>query len=137
MQIKFEQIQFTELEYKVASYEKNVTNHEETETSLTLGKMFSDENKKKFAIIFDFLLKNKSEDFLLKLKAIAHFSCQEDIDEKFKESPFFNINAPAIAFPYVRTFISNLTLNSGYNPIVLPAINFVQLAEKKAEKKMD
>ena len=39
-------------------------------------------------------------------------------------------NAPAIAFPYVRVFISNITLNAGYNPIVLPSFNFIKLAEE-------
>lgn len=130
MQIKLEHIQFTELEYKVDSFDKNITRDINTQTSLTLGKLFTDDPKS-FGIVFDFFRKADSEEFFLKLKAIAHFSCQENIDDSFKESPFLSINAPAIAYPYIRTFISNLTLNSGYDPIVLPALNFVQLAEGK------
>ena len=128
MQIRFSHIQFTELNYKVATFDKEVTH--ELDTSLVIGNMFSD-YKRDFAIVFDFTLQNNSEKFKLELKAIAHFSTQSDIDEDFKNSAFVNINAPAIAFPYVRTFISNLTLNSGYDPIVLPAFNFLQLAEEK------
>lgn len=135
MQIKFEHIQFTEVEYKVSSFNKNIT--KELKTSLTIKTLLSDDNKKTFLIEFEFSLENKTKKFLLKVKAVAHFSTQEEIDENFANSHFVKVNAPAIAFPYVRTFISNFTLNSGYEPIVLPAINFVKLAESKniAEQK--
>ena len=56
------------------------------------------------------------------------------VDEKFKQSDFLTINAPAIAFPYVRSYISNLTLQSGFSPIILPSVNFVKLAKKISNK---
>jgi preprotein translocase subunit SecB len=40
-------------------------------------------------------------------------------------------NAPAIAFPYLRSFISTLTLNAGYILAVLLSINFVNFNTKK------
>lgn len=132
MQIKFNNIQFTELDYKVETFDKKVTH--ELETSLSIVSMFYDDNKKSFAIVFNITLQSKSNEFKLKLKSIAHFSTQNDIDDEFKNSLFVDANAPAIAFPYVRTFISNLTLNSGYDPIVLPSFNFLQLAEEKNNK---
>lgn len=132
MQIKFEHIQFTEIEYKVKTFEKNVTH--QLETTLSIGSRFSEDSPYGFAIVFNFALQNKSKEFKLKIKAIAHFSTIETIDEAFKQSPFIDINAPAIAFPYVRTFISNLTLNSGFDAIVLPAFNFVQMAEENKNK---
>lgn len=131
MQIKFNDIQFTELDYKVETFDKDITH--ELETSLSIVSMFSDD-KKSFAIAFNITLQSKSQKFKLKLKSIAHFSTQNDIDDDFKNSLFVDANAPAIAFPYVRTFISNLTLNSGYDPIVLPSFNFLQLAEEKNNK---
>lgn len=131
MQIKFNDIQFTELDYKVETFDKDITH--ELETSLSIVSMFSDD-KKSFAIAFNITLQSKSQKFKLKLKSIAHFSTQNDIDDEFKNSLFVDANAPAIAFPYVRTFISNLTLNSGYDPIVLPSFNFLQLAEEKNNK---
>lgn len=132
MQIKFEHIQFTEVEYKTSSFNKNIT--KELETNLGIGTLLSEKNKKTFAIEFDFSLENKTKKFLLKIKAIAHFATEEEIDETFANSHFVKVNAPAIAFPYVRTFISNLTLNSGYEPVILPAINFVRLAEENDSK---
>ncbi len=75
-------------------------------------------------------MQSKSKKFKLKIKAVAHFSTIDAIDDGFKQSPFIRINAPAIAFPYIRTFISNLTLNSGFDAIILPTFNFIQMAEE-------
>ena len=50
----------------------------------------------------------------------------EDIDEKFKESNFPIINAPAIAYPFLRAFVSNFFVSSGYYPILLPTYNFTK-----------
>ena len=51
---------------------------------------------------------------------IAYFD--QDIDEKMRAS-FFNVNAPAILFPYVRAHITTLTSLSGIKPIILPTLN--------------
>ena len=110
----------------VKTFDRDAT--QEPATSLRVGGVFSEDNKREFSVVFDFSLESKSKEFKLKLKAVAHFSTGDDIDDEFKSSGFVRINAPAIAFPYVRTFISNLTLNCGYDPIVLPSYNFIQLA---------
>lgn len=44
--------------------------------------------------------------------ALGTFELKGDFDEKTKKS-FVNINAPAIMFPYLRSFISTLTSNLG------------------------
>ena len=59
----------------------------------------------------------------------AVFGTSEPIDEDFKESDFVKINSPAIAFPYLRSFISTLTLNAGLPPLILPAYNFTKERE--------
>lgn len=132
MQIRFNHIQFTDIDYKVKTFEKEITH--KLETSLSVGSSFSDDNENIFNIIFNIMLQSKSKEFKLKLKAIAHFSTPDLIDDNFKNSPFIEVNAPAIAFPYVRSFISNLTLNSGFDPIILPSFNFVQIAEDNRKK---
>ena len=97
---------------------------------LESGNYFS--NKKgdnTFGVKFKLTIKDKS--FNLFVEAVFHFEIiDEEITEEFKLSPFPKINAPAIAFPYLRAFISNLTLQSGLEPIILPSINFVELANK-------
>jgi preprotein translocase subunit SecB len=50
--------------------------------------------------------------FELSLKAIGRFKLSQEISEEIR-SKFLNANAPAIMFPYVRSFVSTLTANLG------------------------
>lgn len=49
-------------------------------------------------------------------------------DENLKQ--FLFTNAPAILFPYVRSYITSLTALSGTTPIILPTMNLSSLKEK-------
>lgn len=44
---------------------------------------------------------------------------------------FGNINAPAIIFPFIREHLSGLSMKAGIQPILLPPVNFVNLAKSK------
>lgn len=80
-----------------------------------------------------FKLKINDKLFDLVVEAVYNFELlDEKVTEEFKLSSFPKVNAPAIAFPYLRAFISNLTLQSGLEPVILPSINFVQLANKES-----
>lgn len=100
--------------------------------NLSMGHFFSEENSKEFGI--GFRINIKDEEFNILMEMVFLFELEEDVDEKFKQSDFLTINAPAIAFPYVRSYISNLTLQSGFSPIILPSVNFVKLAKKISNK---
>ncbi len=126
-QIRLKHIQVTELSLKIDTFDKNVTNKLETTFGFATG--FNADNNKDFAIIFDLGLQNEEQKFRLNLKATAHFETDIPITDDFKESSFVKISAPAIAFPYIRTYVSNLTLNSGYEAIMLPSFNFIKIAE--------
>lgn len=99
-----------------------------------------DKAKSKFSINVEFEEESFFVTFNLKLatadgKGIivsfkSKFVTDMPIDEDFKQSAFPYVNAPAISYPYLRVFISNLTLNSGYDPVMLPSINFVALKDK-------
>lgn len=54
---------------------------------------------------------------------------------KLSIEEFSNINAPAIIFPFIREHIASISVKAGLNPILLPPINFVSLAEKKGKLK--
>lgn len=56
------------------------------------------------------------------------------IDDNFLKSDFARISAPAIGFPYVRAFISNLSLQAGLQLVILPSINFIQLDNLEKQK---
>ena len=91
-------------------------------------KSFQKKKKKQFVIVFDIDLKDKDFDLVFQVAFI--FSTEEEVNEEFKFSDFPKINAPAIAFPFIRAYISNFTLQSGFEPVILPSINFVKLAKE-------
>lgn len=101
---------------------------EENSFSLKVGQVFPENEKKQFVIIFDIDLKDKDFDLVFQVAFV--FSTEDEINEDFKFSDFPKINAPAIAFPFIRAYISNLTLQSGFEPVILPSINFVKLAKE-------
>ena len=87
------------------------------------------------SFIIDFNLKLKVDDnYMLTIQHISQFEADEDIDEEKKLSPFFSINAPAIAYPFLRAYVANFLLSSGYDPELLPTINFVKLAENESSE---
>ncbi|OEY71822.1 protein-export chaperone SecB [Salegentibacter salarius] len=97
----------------------------ENSFDLKTGNFFPEDKSKTFGVGFEIEIKDKKFD--LSIEAIFMFSLDEKITEKFKISDFPKINAPAIAFPYLRAYVSNLTLQSGFDPVMLPSINFVNL----------
>ncbi len=90
-------------------------------------------NNKKDKIFFvEFrVVINHPADFILQVTYIAQFETSDPIPDNFENSFFININAPAIAFPYLRSFVSTFTLNAGYQPIILPTINFMETPKGK------
>lgn len=86
---------------------------------------YHQDESNKFSVVFDLHIKHIG-DFELKTKYISVFSTSENIDEEFKKSAFTKINAPAIAFPFLRSFVATITLNAGFSPAILPSINFLE-----------
>lgn len=114
-------------------FQSDSTNKDLTrEADLSLGINVEKSTDSSFSVIFNVSLNNQANGFKLSLKAKAIFTTTDLIDNQFLESHFAKVNAPAIAFPFVRSYIANFTINSGYNPIMLPAFNF-QAMNKLAE----
>jgi preprotein translocase subunit SecB len=126
--IKLKHIQVSQINFNIGNFDRPI--HEDLTTELKYSQGFTQDDLFAFAVLFELSLKNQENGFSFNLKMTAHFTTSEQIDENFKGSDFAKINAPAIAFPYLRTFVSNLTLNAGYQPIILPAFNFVQMANE-------
>lgn len=123
MKIQLESWKIKSLSFSILQEVRN-----ENSFDLSTGHFFTEEDKNNFEIGFEVTINDK--EFDLKLEAIFIFKLDEDLTEDFKLSDFPKINAPAIAFPYLRAFVSNITLQSGFKPVMLPSINFVALAEK-------
>lgn len=136
MEFKLDKIQYPIVETSARTQDINVTKH--LKSSLGISCSLLKDSPKEFCIIFDIDLNNtdKEDSFHMYIRANAYFNATKALPENFESSDFAMINAPAIAFPYVRAFISNLTMNMGFNPIIFSTINFVELA-KSARRKND
>ncbi len=109
---------------------------ESNENGFSLGvaigvsdEMESSQNTQHFAVTFksEFQIK---EGFILKVEYQSIFETDTPIDDQVKKSKFLTVNAPAIAFPFFRAFIATFLTNSGFEPIILPSINFMKLSEQ-------
>ena len=107
-------------------YKKDITEEDQLDTSVNIRKepIFKEGIDNEYVIFFNGAFEN--EIFYLKIEFVAIFGTSEAIDDNFKKSTFVKINSPAIAFPYLRSFISTLTLNAGLPPLILPAYNFTK-----------
>lgn len=107
---------------------ENEENRSEDDKSFDLSHqaIFLEDDNRAFVNSFKLHLKHPGE-FILDIEYLSWFHTSKDIDEDFKKSHFVGINAPAIAYPYLRSFVSTITLLSGYPAAILPTINFIHL----------
>lgn len=108
------------------SINKKVSAAEKTKTNgsfrLDVINSFDPEGKR-FFVGFDLTLDDPA--YNLYVDAVYAFEVVEgEITEEFKKSHFPRVNAPAIAFPYLRAMVSTITLQAGLKAVMLPSINF-------------
>lgn len=75
---------------------------------------------------------------VIAVSCVAYFSFNEHLE--ISEIPdFFYPNSIAIIFPYIRAFVSTISLQANVQPIVLPTINLMGLKEelKRGTKVID
>lgn len=97
------------------------------ELDLQVGQFYPADKDNIFGI--GFRVSFKQDGYALKAEMRFFFETDGIITDEFKNSSFPVINAPAIAFPYLRSFLSIITMQSGYPPVMLPSINFVEFAK--------
>ena len=69
------------------------------------------------------LIENEDKSLRIQVGIIGIFESDVDLT---KEKSFVEISAPAIIFPYIRAYVSNLTGMSGIQPILLPTYNMTK-----------
>jgi preprotein translocase subunit SecB len=67
--------------------------------------------------------------FNIQVKTISIFDYDQGAEIENYTSSLFVVNAPAIAFPYIRAYISNLTTQSGLFTVTLPTFNLTALGD--------
>jgi len=83
-------------------------------------------SKNRFSVTYITSIETKDQSISLKVLYHAVFVTKEPITEELLTSDLVKVNASAIGFPYLRSFISQVSLISGLPAIVLPTINFTQ-----------
>ena len=108
-------IQFHGIEIIHTSYSSNKRYNKDIEAPIDLDihpKVFyPKDNPNTFSIIIEAFIEVKGY-FTLKVISIGHFKLNGEITPEIKLT-FINTNAPAIMFPYLRSFISTFTSNVG------------------------
>lgn len=102
------------------------------DVSFKVGQSYSASNDHLFVVGFKVAVRQR--DYSVRLEMRFSFEADEAITDDFKSSTFPTVNAPAIAFPYLRSFLSILTMQAGYQPIMLPSVNFVEIVRKSARQ---
>lgn len=89
---------------------------------------FLSQKDKTFILEQEIVISDDSGRFKIHIKSSAEFSFDE-IPKDEASLSFFIINAPAIVFPYIRSYISTLTTLSGLSTITLPTLNLFDMSE--------
>lgn len=89
------------------------------------GEFYAD--KDKYILTFVFTAKDDStKEEVVNIRCVATFVFRDLNDAKDIPDYFFN-NSIAILFPYVRAFVSTVTLQANVAPMVLPTLNLSDL----------
>lgn len=121
-------------DYRVVNLDMSALAGQSTDSAgfdLQIGHFYPTESDNTFGV--GFKVDMTQYDYKLHLEMRFFFESSEPISEEFKNSSFPTVNAPAIAFPYLRSYLSILTMQSGYAPIMIPSVNFVELARQEAK----
>lgn len=83
------------------------------------------ETENRMRLLLNTSITDKDSVLSIAVKAEGFFEFDSELEEEMKDD-FFNTNAPAILFPYIRAYISTLSTLSGLKPIILPTLNLSQ-----------
>lgn len=131
--------------FKVANFNfKAILNTEKSRSSskkfnLDLDNLLFQDSPNHFVKVFkvdlNFEGPDNQEIFDMSVEYHAVFECSMSITEEFLKSDFVKISAPAIGFPYLRSFISTFSIQGGIPPVILPSINFIQFSKELDKQK--
>ncbi|MFZ6001573.1 MAG: protein-export chaperone SecB [Bacteroidota bacterium] len=121
---------------KFTSTQKNENSELVNNFSLKLGDTIAEGNPNSFTKTFHLELVAVLSMEVLSVTVDFHtfFESNAKIESDFLNSDFAKISAPAIGFPFLRSLVSTISLQSGYPPIILPSVNFIQFAKDQAQQ---
>lgn len=90
--------------------------------------MNSEDNPSVSDLRMKLIVKDSSDNFFVDVLLIGYFEAANcDVEQR---QTFMCMNAPAILFPYLRSYISTLTAQAGLSPVIIPTINLVKNGEE-------
>lgn len=129
MKIKLLNYKVVDLSFRTIDCDAQAASNK-NDLSMEVGQFYPDDKEQIFGVGFKVAF--RQEGYSIQTEMRFFFETDAIITDDFKNGPFPAINAPAIAFPYLRSFLSIFTMQAGYAPVMLPSVNFVELAKKEA-----
>ena len=123
-----ETAQFRFINYKISEFSFKASEGKNVEMNINLspsGEYNIKDGVYKLYIIIKCTVADTSNDYI-NIKMSADFQFKEAIPVD-KIPPFFYQNSIAIVFPYIRAFISTLTLQSNAGLVAIPIANLTGL----------
>ncbi len=119
---------FSLKEYKFEKVSIDFLKRTSNELNITFdpsGKFMSENSTFELIIVFNAFNEDVENSFVT-IKCSSIFQFENEIN--FDEIPsYFYRNSIAIVFPYIRAFISTVTLQANIPPIILPTMNLTSL----------
>jgi preprotein translocase subunit SecB len=83
------------------------------------------ENENLFRVVLTAIItaEDPSTPITFQVQAVGEFEIVGEVARAVRQNYFF-VSGPSILYPYVRAFISTLSLQSGINPIIVPPVYF-------------
>ena len=134
MNKKVEKARFRFVEYLFKETSIKLTGEDisdDVEFGIDPNGIFEEDNKM-FILTLNVLVKDKKSSLEVKMTVTGKFKYEtNDIQELV---PYLGFNAPAIMFPYIRAYITNITALGGMSPIILPTLNMESVGKELLEK---
>ncbi|MFO7783266.1 MAG: protein-export chaperone SecB [Thermodesulfobacteriota bacterium] len=109
-------------------------NNDEIQLNFGISNAYHYEYKeKKIYCLVSVSINQEDCPFFLDIDYEGVFEVDRRVSKKRIE-PFGKINCPAILFPFLRECIADITRRADLEPLLLPAINFVELAKQKSQE---
>lgn len=105
----------------------------EMTTQLSLNHEISIEQKM-LRIFMKIEVSGKTAPFSLIVEGAGLFEFTTDLPSEDQIEKIARINCAAIAFPYLRETVADITRRSGFPPLHIPPVNFVDFFEKNHKK---
>ena len=86
------------------------------------------EKDKTFELVLNLVVNDKDHNLDLNIRIHGYFTYDGNNMDEVRS--FIGINSPAILFPYVRAYVSNITALGGMPPVIMPTLNLKRVGEQ-------